>query len=449
LKKLALITLALFVLAVPVALAFSGSGSGTVGNPFEITNCTQLQEIQDSLTANYELVNNVDCTFDTQNPSGALYNGGLGFNPIGNASIFPTTFFRGNLSGNDFNITGLHINRPSEDRVGLFGKTAFCGILDVGVLDANVTGDSRVGALIGDMDSGTRVDGSHSSGSVSGRVFVGGLFGIVEPVLVNNTHSSANVGPCSSGVCGGLMGRIRDGLVLNSFATGNVSGGSFRVGGLIGIAIGTTVKDSYATGNVIGNRFVGGLVGSMEANSIINRSHANGTVSGGQEVGGLVGKASCCAGNTIENSFANGDAIGSSKIGGLVGAIQFGDIYDSFATGAVESNGNRGGGLVGSLVQATINRSFATGNVTGRALIGGLVGRNNLGSRVENSNASGNVVSVISPFTSVGGLVGQQISSSVTFPVAKDLLIVACTNDPTKPPPLLPLDSTAPVAKES
>ena len=36
-------------------------GCGTVASPYQITNCTQLQDIQNNLTANYILINNIDC----------------------------------------------------------------------------------------------------------------------------------------------------------------------------------------------------------------------------------------------------------------------------------------------------------------------------------------------------------------------------------------------------
>jgi len=47
--------------------------------PGLIENCIDLQNMKDDLDGNYVIVNNINCTYDTQNPAGALYNGGQGF----------------------------------------------------------------------------------------------------------------------------------------------------------------------------------------------------------------------------------------------------------------------------------------------------------------------------------------------------------------------------------
>ena len=47
-------------------IAFSGSGSGTSAFPFQIGNCTQVQEMEDNLTVYYQLTQNISCS-DTVN----------------------------------------------------------------------------------------------------------------------------------------------------------------------------------------------------------------------------------------------------------------------------------------------------------------------------------------------------------------------------------------------
>src|SRR3989344_8817528 len=64
-------------LSLSLVSAFSGLGAGTQNNPYQITNCTQLQEMQDDLAGNYVLMNNVDCS-DTVN-----WNGGAGGGSVG------------------------------------------------------------------------------------------------------------------------------------------------------------------------------------------------------------------------------------------------------------------------------------------------------------------------------------------------------------------------------
>ena len=80
--------------------------AGVVASLTNITNCTDLQAMDDNLTNDYQLMNNIDCS-DTIN-----WNSGAGFNQIGDDS---TSCFRGNFSGNGYNITDLYINRTDDN----------------------------------------------------------------------------------------------------------------------------------------------------------------------------------------------------------------------------------------------------------------------------------------------------------------------------------------------
>ena len=89
----------LFSLVTPFfAHPFAG-GSGTPGDPFQISTCQQLQDISQNLTASYELINAIDCS-DTKN-----WNNGAGFIPVGTI----TSGFSGSLNGNNHVITNLYI----------------------------------------------------------------------------------------------------------------------------------------------------------------------------------------------------------------------------------------------------------------------------------------------------------------------------------------------------
>ncbi|MEI7718933.1 MAG: hypothetical protein WCI72_03625 [archaeon] len=58
--KINYLLLAVFLFLIGFAsAAFSGTGAGTLANPYVITNCTQLQEMNLSLTANYYLANDI------------------------------------------------------------------------------------------------------------------------------------------------------------------------------------------------------------------------------------------------------------------------------------------------------------------------------------------------------------------------------------------------------
>ena len=89
---------------------------------------------------------------------------------------------------------------------------------------------------------------------------------------------------------GGLVGKLFQGTIQSSYATGTVSGigntpdSVDQIGGLVGHNYGT-IQRSYATGNVSGRYHIGGLVGLSGSGHQtlfvkINNSYATGNVSG-------------------------------------------------------------------------------------------------------------------------------------------------------------------------
>ena len=178
--------------------------------------------------------------------------------------------------------------------------------------------------------------------------------------------------------------------------------GGDRVGGLLGDSVYGSVVDSSATGRVSGTDEVGGLVGRTSGRVL--RSSAAVTVSGEDAVGGLVGHQLF---NDLDSSYATGNVEGMDAVGGLVGAVSdtFQTIVASYATGNVSGQGSRlsesaagfifcdslssfttsgpvepvtsSGGGVGGLVGSScgvIEASYATGAVSGDVAVGGLVG---------------------------------------------------------------------------
>jgi hypothetical protein len=233
-------------------------GSGTETDPYIITNAEELQAMRDDLSAYYELGNDIDAC-DTQN-----WNGGAGFEPIGNG----TTAFTGSLDGKMHTITGLYINRGAGEYIGLVGF-ALNGaeISNVGLADADITGFKKVGALVGKNDNSTvsccwssGIVRGLESGSINSRV--GGLAAInVNNSLMVKCYSTANV---TSGAwqVGGLSGYNGHGsVVIDCYAMGAVTG-AYKVGGLVGdncYPEGGYVMSCYSTGKVTG--YGGGLIG--------------------------------------------------------------------------------------------------------------------------------------------------------------------------------------------
>jgi filamentous hemagglutinin family protein len=254
------------------------SGSGPLKTWMLVNNVTQLQALNTNLGGTYALSRDIDAS------ATASWNNGEGFVPIGsNASAFLSNAnaFNGTFDGQGHVISGLTINRPTTDYVGLFGYIGTGSILrNVGLSGGSVSARARVGGLVGWNNGGT-ISQSYATGAVSGT-------------LVD---------------AGGLVGFNYGGTISQSYATGAVSGGN-SVGGLVGYTISGTISQSYATGAVSGTDYVGGLVG-WNNGTTISQAYATGKVSGtGINVGGLAGTNSGTVSNSYWDSYSTGRANG-------------------------------------------------------------------------------------------------------------------------------------------
>ncbi len=283
-------------------------GNGNSSDPYNISNCVELNQTRDNLTAHYQLTTNIDCS-DTIN-----WYSGEGFGPIGNK----TDEFFGDFDGQGYTITDLYINRVLEDNVGLFGYVGDGGnISNIGLIDVNVTGDDYVGGLVGSSYENVVINNSYCTGNVRAvGLSVGGLAGQNRYSAIRNSYFNGNVSG-SSYYSGGLVGRNTYSTITDSYSTGNVEGSDNYVGGLVGYNNYDPGKiiNSYSTSNVNGSGdYVGGFAGYN--NAIINRSYSTGNVNGSGNVGGLVGYD---AGGEIDSCFSTGDVNGSTDVHGMIG----------------------------------------------------------------------------------------------------------------------------------
>ncbi len=164
-------------------IAYNSAGEGVTSDIFlytfpassnyNITSCSELQNINNDKYSSYTLTKDLDCsetsTWNSQQPFGDGY---YGFSPIGDS----TNQFIGSFDGGNHTISGLYINLPNNNYVGLFGVINEGGsVSNLGLTNVNITGNYYVGALAGGL-AGT-VTNSYSTGAVNGYEEVGGLVG--------------------------------------------------------------------------------------------------------------------------------------------------------------------------------------------------------------------------------------------------------------------------------
>jgi len=203
------------------SLAEYSGGTGEPNSPFEIARVADWQELMDT-PADWDKYFVLTADLDVN---------GVDLSPVGNDA----NNFTGILDGDNHIIRNARMSFPDTYHIGLFGYAGGgCRIHNLGIEDANISGDYYVGCLAG------RTYGSimncYASGSVSGTDYVGGL-----------------------------VGRSRNGI-RNCYARATVNGDDF-VGGLVGRIYGH-FSNCYAAGSVSGDDSVGGLVGYDEAGSV-------------------------------------------------------------------------------------------------------------------------------------------------------------------------------------
>ncbi|MHB1092944.1 two-partner secretion domain-containing protein [Thiobacillus sp.] len=267
-----------------------GSDGGTV-NYMVITDlgaagdigAITLQGINGNLAGNYVLGANIDASATNS------WNSGAGFDPVGKPDVDPDPFnpfdspipatpFTGTFDGLGHTISGLTINRPSQEGVGLFGQVNGADLRNVGLLGGSITGKREVGSLVGDSQNST-IRQAYATSAVNGGEVVGGLVGNSQNSTIRQAYTTGAVSGGGSGSggsgagVGGLVGQNINTPISQAYATGTVHGGSC-VGGLLGYNLsGSTITDAYASGAVSGSSYAGGLVGSNASGGTITAGY--------------------------------------------------------------------------------------------------------------------------------------------------------------------------------
>jgi len=308
-----------------------------------ITDVDELQAMENDLAGDYWLANDIDAAATSG------WHAGAGFIPIGRGA----PYFTGTFDMKGYTISDLFINRPGDDYIGLFGVVHTAGggvsIIDGTLADVDITGDDRVGALIGYIYGGVAcaITDIIISGTVDGDDYVGGMIGqdyTTANLTISGCDSSGTITNTNDWI-GGLIGATYYSDISECFSTATVVGGRDCVGGLIGRFWGTgTISKSYATGSVSSptGTWVGGLIGWARQVDTVTDCYARGAVTGDDHVGGFIGEH---AWGVISNSFSTGLVTGNTNVGGFCGVN--GDtitdcFWDTETSGQAASDGGTG-----------------------------------------------------------------------------------------------------------
>jgi len=289
-------------------------GSGTVEDPFTISNAGQLYWFAAKVNAGESYINGkltaniVDNTGDVAGCDGTKAEGWRDWTPIGIRNGYQGTF-----DGSNFTVSGLYFN--GSGYAGLFA--AVNTVLDtvgtvqnVGVVNSYIKGNNEVGGVVGHIEGGS-ITGCYNAGTVSGHNVVGGVVG-------NNV----------------------EGTIENCYNTGTISGENY-IGGVVGANY-SSIENCYNTGTISGENYIGGVVGANH--SSIENCYNTGTISGENYIGGVAGENNA----SITNCYNTGAVSGSSIVGGVAGNNYQGNVTNCYNTGAVTGSGSAVGGVVGA-----------------------------------------------------------------------------------------------------
>jgi len=339
---------------------FSGGGSGTAEDPYQISTADQLDEVRNNLTASYVLTDDIDISgYENWVPIGTVMLDELDETT---GEMDETKYFSGDFDGSGHTITGLKcVTDKNMIAVGLFGCSSG-NVENLTVKNAVVTGDETTmsaGAVIGYAISGNVSEVTLTGdSSITGINCVGGIVGgnmaainycdvegadIV--VIGDNDFSGGEIIQCDVAECGGLIaGGSFGGSVDNCNASGTVTANGNEPVALGGIAGCIQCVDSI-TGNT--------------ADVVINagNGHAIGGLCGfagiGDDGDGVVNEPCAITDCTVDVAIK---ADGATHVGGLIGTgLYYYGMEDRFT---VEN----------CTVKGTIDGAVTPGTVAGRAV---------------------------------------------------------------------------------
>lgn len=321
---------------------FSGAGTGVEGDPYIITSCEQLMEINNVLDGFWE----IDAAAED------VVDGELDCTLAGNDIMIGTDEdpFLGHFVGNNVIVV---IDIDSElSYLGLFRHIAGANISELGVAgNIDTTDGSYVGGMVGFADD-SELESLFSSVVViatEASEYVGGFAGYIDGGLAEDSYATGDVVGGDENT-GGFVGEVDgEAIISHCYATGDVSISDVEgidIGGFAGDIDDSIVSYSYATGDVTGVSYVGGFVGDSDTSAEITKSYSTGTVTGtGENIGGFIGDAQDTV--LIQNSYTLSDVVGNDDTGGFIGDMADTTIINSYSAGSVTSEGVDVGGFVG------------------------------------------------------------------------------------------------------
>ncbi len=239
-KKIASVVALLIISLVTAnhAFAFTGSGAGTIGDPYMITNCSQFSEITFGLSANYKLANDIDCS------------GSPGLSVAGTNDPFT-----GDFDGAGYTMT------IAIDTDGSLYSAPFIAISGAHIHDLRVVGSvnataSYAAGVVGTATGASIIERVVNEASVRGTSYVAGIVAYSENVSIINSYNTGAISSSDGSYIGGITGFMTaNASILNSYNRGQIGRSTdarYHIGGFTGWRVsGSTITNSFNSGAVL------------------------------------------------------------------------------------------------------------------------------------------------------------------------------------------------------
>jgi len=368
--KRLLMSAAMFLCCVATSFAqFSGSGSGTESDPYLILNPIQLNQIrnfQNKSGVYFKLMADIDLTefLEDEDPM---------------QGWLPISKFNGVLDGNGKTISGLWINRPNDDNIGLFANLWVATVKNLNISECSISGKNKVSILTGYAYS-SNITNCSIKGIITGNTNVGGCVGCANGIEITKVFCAAKIE--AKEYVGGIIGKIIeeywehnkisgcsliDGEITGTNNLGGICGGFEWISNAQG---NMTMSDCHVIANISGVDNVGGVCGIWAGP--ISSSNYTGIIVANSYVGSICGYGAM-GGVNIEKCYALGDIIASGDNAGGICGYSSQSIITCYFSGSVAGAENVGG-LIGNKKEYTIEKSYSNATVTGTRCVGGICG---------------------------------------------------------------------------
>lgn len=313
---------------------FAG-GSGTVADPYLISDKAHLDNIRNDLDAHYLMISDIVFSESDFSVGGEFYNDGDGWIPIGQCS---SRIFNGTLDGNGFSIKNLTISATEANGkyYGLFSQS-YGVIKNLSVEDACISVNN----------------------TIETHPYVGGIAGELGCYnLMDGTPIRSSIENCS------FSGQIQ--VSNEDYLNG--------VGGIVGSNwLECTIRDCHNYGLIIGELDVGGICGNnlgiisccsnMGEVTIVDTDSSFTKFSGG-----------ICASNSgdIEYCYNVGDVSDYANYGYCGGIAGENRMLISDCYNTATNSGSSVGGIIGTSVYGVTQRCYNAGTLTGSIRSGGI-----------------------------------------------------------------------------